>query len=63
MAKDELKKTTEQQSEGVAESKPEQSARKEKAFYYPEHNKTVLAKDRKEADNKIQEILKSKDQK
>jgi hypothetical protein len=51
----------------VAKSTPKKSeARKERAFYYPdagENGVTVLAKDRKEADNKLKEVLKQdKDQ-
>lgn len=45
-----------------AKDKQEEKRSNEVPFFYPEHNVTILAKDREEADNKLKEVLAKKEQ-
>lgn len=44
-------------------AKSESKREVKKNFFYPEHNVTIIAKDREEADNKLKESLSSKAEK
>ncbi len=52
---------TKQKDQESTDSKPADNKRStDQHFFYPEHSVTVVAKDREEADTKLEEILKGK---
>lgn len=50
VAKDEAPKTTDKQEQDLAEGKV-------RSYFYPEHNISVVAKDKAEADQKLKDHL------